>query len=298
VDWFKHPSYVPLRDRLISRFQSQPYILRSTKPLIFLCGANKSLPRENLANYFRKKHPDKFIFYADDVWTLISKHSDLNALQMEDQLAQLSDAVIILAESPGTFAELGAFSLNAKLRKKLLPIIDKKHQDEHSFINTGPVRWVDKDSKFKPTIYVDFSIILTAVHKIEERLGHLPRRQSGEIFNIDDRPKHLLFLLFDLLSIISPASDEHITFYLERIIGKSPKWKTINLLGLGVALGQVSHLEVNGTRFYYRSPNSKPFDPFLHKRLFNLERERAIFLSVFFKIPKAMSVLKRIQEED
>jgi hypothetical protein len=72
-----------------------------------------------------RKHNPKFgIFYAERVWELMVQKADRDALQMEAELAFLADLVVIIVESPGTFAELGAFSLSGPLRKKLLPIID------------------------------------------------------------------------------------------------------------------------------------------------------------------------------
>ena len=62
---------------------------------------------------------------------------------MEAKLAGLSDIVIIIVESPGTLAELGAFSLSDPLRKKLLPLLDKKYRTGQSFVavlHAGPTK--------------------------------------------------------------------------------------------------------------------------------------------------------------
>ena len=89
---------------------------------------------------------------------------------MEDQLAGLADVVMIVVESPGTSCELGAFSLSPGLRKKLLPLIDISFKGSQSFINTGPVRWIDKESDYGPTIYGHHDVILEVMPEIERRL--------------------------------------------------------------------------------------------------------------------------------
>lgn len=51
-----------------------------------------------------------------------------------------ADAIIMLPSSPGSFLELGAFSLHADVCQKMLIVIDKKHEDDDpNYFNTGPI---------------------------------------------------------------------------------------------------------------------------------------------------------------
>jgi hypothetical protein len=150
------------------------------KHIVFLCGAANSIARPNLHNYLSTWEAETMlVFKADDVWAKIASTAGLNALQMEGLLADLADAVIIIVESPGTFAELGAFSNSEPLRRKLLPVLDIRYRDANSFINSGPVHWVNSDSLFRPTVTVDLSTILVAAKEITDRLDRLepPSRQ-------------------------------------------------------------------------------------------------------------------------
>jgi len=297
LDWFHHPAYIKSKKRLVRQFYDRVYSLRRSRNrhLVFLCGKVRSKNRDYVAKYLRV-HTGKLIFYADDVWTHISKRQDLNALQMEDRLGQISDAVIILVESPGTFAELGAFSISSKLRRKLLPIVDKQFRLESSFINSGPIRWVNKDSDFGPAVYADFSEILAVVSEIDDRLKRIPPSPFKEVSDIANRPRYLLFLLLDLLSVITPAPEKHIDYYLQQIISQKPAWSTISLLGLGVALGLISYFSVKKVIYYYRTLTSEPWSPFLHKDMFNIEEERAIFLSTLDTIPAARDIIERMKD--
>jgi len=214
---------------------------------------------------------------------------------MENQLGQISDAVIILVESPATFAELGAFSLSSELRRKLLPIVDKQFRLESSFINSGPIRWVNKDSDFRPAVYADFSEILAVASEIDDRLERIPPSPFDEISDIANRPRYLLFLLLDLLSVITPAPEKHIDYYLQQIIGQTPAWSTISLLGLGVALRLISHFSVNNVIYYCRTLTSEPWNPFLHKDMFSIEEERAILLNTLDTIPVARYIIEQMR---
>src|SRR5437870_3249132 len=123
MPWLNHPKFVRVREEILQAVQKNEYRFRRTPNVIFLCGALNSQPRDRLAEFFRKtRKDDTLVFYAEEVWIAISKREELSALEMEAKLAALSDIVIIIVESPGTFAELGAFSLSNELRTKLLPI--------------------------------------------------------------------------------------------------------------------------------------------------------------------------------
>ncbi len=292
MNWLQQPAYARLRDRLIDRFKSPAYQFKKIRHVLFLCGGRSSSARDWIATYLRRSHPDKLLFYAEDVWKHIASRSDLNALTMEHELAQLADLIILVVESPGTFAELGAFSLNDDLRKKLLPLISSDYRHAESFINTGPIRWINADSVYGPTIYADFSVILSVSKDIDERLKRLPRKGAESVFDITSSPKHLLFLLCDLLAVIGPAPKSHCAFYLEKILPAPPLWDVDRLLALGVSMGVIKLLEDNtGVTFYYRPLEEDKLEPFQHKRMFNLSKERAKFLSVMQNISEARSAL-------
>ncbi len=212
--WLEHPKYVPTREHLIDVLRSTRYRFRPLSPVLFLCGAAGSAPRDALQSYLRKHVPALSMFYAERVWEHIASRVERGALKMESDLAALADLVLVIVESPGTFAELGAFSLSAPLRKKLLPILDRRFLHQQSFISTGPLRWIDSESDFAPTIYVPLSQILRAVGDIEERVARIPKSRPVKISDLAASPKHLLFFLADLIAVIHPATIEMIEYYL------------------------------------------------------------------------------------
>lgn len=151
MSWLNHPSLRPVRDAIVVAFKKKRYVFRRLGHVIFLCGGAGSANRDTLRDYLRRHHPKKLVFYAESIWEQLAGQG-VNALAMEEQLAVLADIVIIVVESPGTIAELGAFCLSDALRTKLLPLSDIRFKDDKSFINTGPVAWIDSTSAFGPTI--------------------------------------------------------------------------------------------------------------------------------------------------
>jgi hypothetical protein len=221
-----------------------------------------------------------------------------NALQMENYLGQLADVLVIIVESPGTFTELGAFSLSEPLRKKLLPILNSRHRNPNSFIETGPVRWISQDSTFRPPIYVNHSRILECVTEVEDRLRRIPKPKTTRIEDLSQSPKHLVFFICDLVAVIGPATTSMIEYYIQSIVpGISPnEINTLISLGSSVNLIRQVELHLNGAKdiFFYRTFDDALTRPFHHKRFLDLPSRRADHLQVLQTIPEANQALQEL----
>ena len=117
---------------------------------VFLCGKEikdhyELTNRGILQRYIEKQSPDIFIVLSEKLWEE-SFDSNIDLLTFEDFLAEISDAIILFCESPGSFCELGAFAYAEKcFGDKLVVVIDEKHKNEKSFIMTGPVAKAKSD---------------------------------------------------------------------------------------------------------------------------------------------------------
>jgi hypothetical protein len=222
---------------------------------------------------------------------------------MESDLALLADLVIIIVESPGTFAELGAFSLSDALRKKILPIVDVEYREQRqSFIATGPLRWIDRESDFRPTIFVPLRRILQAIDDIEDRVTRIPKSRSVKVSDLAANPKHLLLFICDLVALIYPATLEVVQDYLRRI---RPELVSIDiniptLIGLGIAMEliQAKRLEVAGHVETFLCPASADAigKPFHHRRFLDLASQRAEHVAALLSLPEARAVLLQVRE--
>jgi hypothetical protein len=298
ASWLKHPRYVRIREGLVQHLRPPKYRFRRLNPVVFLCGADGSKGRDALRDYLHKYTPSLNVFYAERVWEIIANLGELDALQMEEDLAKLADLVIVIVESPGTFTELGAFSLSPSLRRKMLAIVDEKYQGDSSFISNGPIKWIDSESLFKPTIYTNLDKILLAADQAQERIQRIEKPRSTKLEDPATSPKHLLFFICDLVSVIYPATISMISGYLAEI---SPSVVTngINvptLVGLAVAMDLLRPVDVtdaHGTSTYYVPTESVDAShPFHHSRLLYLENQRAAYASVMLTIPEAKAVME------
>jgi len=136
-----------LRDHFLGSFAQDSNIS------IFLCGGSSKSEapfRRKLGSVISEtKSKYRYsVYYPEDMFVeLILGHQRQDLLTLENLLAKSASAVVILLQSPGTLAELGAFSNHPQLKDKLLVVIDSRYEKSHSFINTGPVRHLQKQTK-------------------------------------------------------------------------------------------------------------------------------------------------------
>jgi hypothetical protein len=289
MDWLDHPRYVGARNRVIKVFRGKKHNFERLKHIVFLCGGHGSARRDRVAEYLRRWHEEVLVFYADDAWRHVAELADKDsALDVEEKFAALADVVIVVVESAGTFTELGAFSMQCHVRKKLLPILDIAYKDDESFINTGPVRWIDRESMFAPSLYVDFSVVLMAAGELSTRLSRLPPTKRHKVENVAESPKHVVFLLRDVVAVTGPVTRKQLEFYLQEILGNEvPHFH--HLIGLAVALRLIRPVSALGETAYVVCEQLT--SPFTRKRHLNVNAERSKLLSVMQTIPEARSAL-------
>lgn len=294
-DWLNNPRYARARNRLVNRFRASVNSTATLKPVIFLCGGYLSVRRNRVRDYIKKFFPRFHVFYADDVWEYLANQKSENALTLEGELADFAELVIVIVESPGTMAELGAFAYDDKLRSKLLPILDVQHKSATSFINTGPVALVDQESSFAPCIHTDLDLILEAAGELKERLERIRPRTVRRSPTPHESAKDQLLLLSDVLSVIGPASAPHCRYYLREILGNEPRWDTHRLLAFGHALGLFDrHPRQRGWELWTRPLQEGELVSHENTRIMGLVAERARHLEVVLSIPEAREALSML----
>lgn len=147
---------------------------------IFLCGGsirnNKSI-RYKIQNYLSSKNGHTIlrydISYPEDLFDEILNSGKYDLLTLESLLAESVDVIIIVVESVGAIAELGAFISDKKLIKKTIVINDSQFKKDKSFINQGPIKLLKSvnssavnylDFKSKE---IDFDPIVKSINSIE-----------------------------------------------------------------------------------------------------------------------------------
>lgn len=196
-------------DEFIS--QVRPIInegIDENKRIIFLCGADKS-DKSSLRYAFSQileSQKNIELAYPEDLFEdLLEGQGSNSLLSLENHLADAVDLIALIPESPGSFAELGAFSAQKSLAKKTIVFRLSKYKSDRSFINHGPIRLV---KKYKGKVYDipnDFSLSRKdETEKITEffkrELGSRRKKKVADNFLSYPHQILLLVYLFDGLT--------------------------------------------------------------------------------------------------
>ncbi|PLC55975.1 retron St85 family effector protein [Photobacterium carnosum] len=323
--WFNHPKFVIAKKELIEQLSNSSAITNDsleaknarsnifrkiTLPKIaFICGGDPRYckNREKIENYIINHADTVMTFRAEYAWeTIMNTKKNVNALKLEEWLADFSDVVIILVESFGTVAELGAFSISPKLRRKLLPILDKKYQHDESFINTGPIKWVNDDSVYKPAIYADFNTILTSMPEVLGRIDkkrsktYKSRNNSSTYGKYKFTSKELLFSVIIIITSIGPVDEDSILDICHEafsIITNSEKEEIKFIITLCVALGIVKNSLIKDSNYYTCLNYKKLYSNEATKSLLEISQKiRSRCLSSLIYIDEFKDKIKEISE--
>lgn len=132
--------------------------LTTKKTTVFLCGGaidNEDNGRSKMAKIFNA-HSKYELLYPEDIFDdLLAGPGQHSLLHLENILADCVDAIVLFPESPGSFAEIGAFSNNPRLAQKLIVLSDKNYKKNKSFINYGPYRLI-KESKTGTVLHLNY----------------------------------------------------------------------------------------------------------------------------------------------
>jgi len=192
-------------------------------PKVFLFGGDlgNTSVRSLLYSHILVKYPAlyKSLVIVEEFkdWLHDSIYPDL--LTFESDLAETASLVVISLESPGAIAELGSFSVNEKLKNKVVIIISEDHHNQDSYIKLGPLRQLNDENIFSyPYQYNDLEASLNDhLEDIAESLNLLLEvGNRTEKFNSDNMG-HIAFLMYDLILTYKALISKEIKQYLKEL---------------------------------------------------------------------------------
>ena len=193
--------------------KSRLRIIRPSKP-IFLCGGFISKPkkprpvslREYIYRNFKTAHPTDGQFVLAELANQLYRDTSYpDLITFEEDIARIASIILVVAESPGSLAELGAFASNGIIRKRLRIILKEQHANEESFIRYGPVQRIKRDSEDNVAIYPwrtnkDGNLILTSAQPHKKAIidfidGQLSSVPKSELFSkLEDAAEFFIVL--------------------------------------------------------------------------------------------------------
>ena len=77
---------------------------------------------------------------AEEVVPFFPRGRYEDILSFEPDIAQICELVVLFSESPGSFAELGAFAMDPEISARTLAVSTRWFYDQQSFIKLGPIK--------------------------------------------------------------------------------------------------------------------------------------------------------------
>jgi hypothetical protein len=253
----------------------------TSSPLVLLCGGPVPLPKENADDkdpaivslrqlvelesitFTLNKGVSKFNLFLPEFiqeWGFDALFKNL--MDYEKELASVSSLVIIILESAGSIAELGAFTQLPELSEKLIVIKSLDYGDENSFIDLGILRylrsnngdhrvkkynWLPKTKQGEAKIDNDI-----ADHVLQDINEELNKIKKNPKFN-EEVDTHITTLICEILSIFIVLKEKELFTYLVQLeidINRDRLKRKLFILNKFEIL---SIKEIGDAKFYYRT---------------------------------------------
>lgn len=225
------------REDFLARIDFSDTRVRSFRGFLFLCGGqhDASIYEPLLSarhviyhELVSGRHSDlaSRLKLAEDIqdWFRDGKYSDL--VTFEEHLAGLSSVILLVVESPGSIAELGAFAVTPAINSRLIALIDEQHFEAESFIRLGPINRLENDTQRKVLVHdwhdVDlsgrrspaFAKLVPDVSNILADVRALLREQDREQVYRRGEPGHAMILICELCDLFGALSHQDISRYM------------------------------------------------------------------------------------
>lgn len=199
------------------------------KTTVFVCGGdiNKSDTTRAKVALFLSDLVGKVYYdliYPEAIFDeLLYSYQGKDLLSLENMLANSVDVILIIPESPGSLAELGAFANTKELLNKIICLVDFKYRKQRSFIVKGPIKLIRQANKHA-VIYIDPLNIRKDMQKIKNSIKRIKNNSSKDkekigLLQLDNFLLPIIYLLEpvpkEMLIECVAASDENETNYIQ-----------------------------------------------------------------------------------
>lgn len=295
--------------------------LRVKRPMhsVFLCGGfispdPKSKSASSVRDYLirlrqaEKKIKGKVVL-AETAQQLYRDTNYPDLISFEEDVARVASIVLVISESAGSLAELGAFASEPVIRPALRIILSEEHHQAESFVRFGPVKRVERDNRDHIGVFpwkthrINNQLVKSSISNhyseivkfINDRISEIPKSFLYSTLN-DRAIFYDIIWLLSLLEAVPPVQ----LYDAVRII--HPDAQDVDIrdkLYILKTIGWINSFAYSNKDYYYLPENSDPYEyAFLDgKRARNVAAIK-LDISAEFKKDANISrpVIKRLQE--
>lgn len=234
-----------LRKRVIQLLQKAYRVPRSGN-IVFVCGGNEDEHmRQKFRTYCEENLKDFDLFFPE--WAMKDYFSSVNPepfdiSDFEFLVGELSHAIVIFPEAPGSFAETGYFSAISDLSSKTILALDAPRQRDDSFISMGPAKKISSSSRYQPNIQLDY--LDPKFELIANRIRSRGQSKNKRLFKVDTFAQLTMYEIFclvqKLISIMSISRIDDVLYIVNGIFrSKISKPKVRHIASILVGVGYI-----------------------------------------------------------
>jgi len=292
---FDIPLFAGYLHKIKTSLVNKDVLVNKDSRIVFTCGAAEpkdfaKTGRSLLMKYASNHLKNYNFFMAEKLFNVMGNNKN-DLLSIEKQLTNYSDCIIIILESPSSFAELGAFSVDDELAKKMIVINDYQFRNEESFINLGPIRKVNEKSIFGQCVSIDFERIAQSFSQLEKVLDEKIKSQRNKEIEVNSysklisNKKERFYLVHDLISLFFPLTHGELIQIFKTLYGDNNAYQIHFDIALLRSLGFIDLVD----NHYTKSPYSK--DLFLTSFGFSYRAIRIDLINFYRKFDSRLNVL-------
>lgn len=219
----------PRKDLLSSLDLPSCRVEFSSAPIVLVCGGRvpplKTSPKDPDPEVASLRHAltiatTRFeIFRPEEIQDWQSDATFKNLVSFERELAGICSLIVLILESPGSLAELGAFSQLTELASKTIVICSDRFDNDTSFINLGILRFLRTNNPSSVKSYpwdvrspdtITNEVVTDVVSDIDDELAKLPKSEQLRT----ESYSHATVLISELLRLFVALKESEIKHYL------------------------------------------------------------------------------------
>lgn len=251
----ENKAFDPPRSRIVGFFKRGDLHFSTGVHLCFVCGAADPEPgvppkiRRQFLNWIESNEQKIVCVLAENAVTDLLRQVDERRASrdlavIEETIANTVDSLLLFPESPGSIAELGLFSANENISRKMLVAVAHEHQGD-SFIILGPVKKINANSSFSPQpiiithdIAASFDQIRTRLLGEEKRARSYAKRYSHSEWK-EYSPREQLAIIDKMIDLTGVVTEDDLFDLVNRAFGKYEKTDIRLLVALLTTMGRV-----------------------------------------------------------
>ena len=291
------------------------------KHVLFLCGGlisklPNAKPALSVRDYlYRIRQAEKklgtSIVLAETAQQLYRDTNYSDLISFEEDIARIASIVLVISESPGSLAELGAFASEPVIRETLRIIISDEHNSAESFVRYGPIKRVENIDRQHIGIFpwrthkssghvIKASIAphyIEMMRFIRQKIDAIPASSS---YNTLSAEKKLFFDIIWLISLLEVPPPEPLYDAVRVIHPDLTDSHIRNCLYSLRVCRWIDTFSYSGRDYFYLPVNRDPFDYAFRagERVRDVAAKKLEIVSEFQRaVNIGKAVLKRLQEK-